>query len=71
MAHAMPLDIMSSGPTPQTARNALAEAVELFLATAAEIGTLDELLEEVGYEKLKQNGAIVIPNVNASKATAI
>jgi len=67
----MPLDIMSSGPTPQTARNALAEAVELFLATAAEIGTLDELLEEVGYEKLKQNGAIVIPNVNASKATAI
>jgi hypothetical protein len=28
VAHAMPLDGMSSGPTPQTARNASAEAVD-------------------------------------------
>jgi len=55
VAHAMPLDIMSAGPTPQMARSALAEAVELFLATAAEIGTLDDLLEEAGYEKQQKS----------------
>ena len=51
VAHAMPLDVMSSGPTPEKARHALAEAVDLFLITAAEVGTLTDLLEEAGYEK--------------------
>ena len=50
IAHAMPLDVMSSGPTPQDASKALDEAVHLFLSTAAEMGTLDEVLEEAGYE---------------------
>jgi predicted RNase H-like HicB family nuclease len=49
VAHAMPLDVMSSGRTPDEARGALAEAVSLFLATAADLGTLEEVLEEVGY----------------------
>lgn len=51
IAHAMPLDVMSSGPTPESARAALEEAVHLFLKTAAEIGTLEELLEESGYRE--------------------
>ena len=50
VAHAMPLDVMSCGPTPERASQALREAVELYLVTAAEAGTLAEVLEEAGYE---------------------
>jgi predicted RNase H-like HicB family nuclease len=49
VAHAMPLDIMSSGATPEEARRALHEAVDLFLKTALDVGTLNEILEESGY----------------------
>ena len=49
IAHAMPLDVASAGPTPAAARTALNEAVRLFLATAEEHGTLAEVLEEAGY----------------------
>ena len=44
IAHAMPLDVMSSGQTPEEARKALDEAVHLFLETAADMETLDEIL---------------------------
>ena len=50
IAHAMPLDVMSSGLTPEAARIGLDEAVHLFLVTAADIGTLDEILQETGYK---------------------
>jgi predicted RNase H-like HicB family nuclease len=50
VAHATPLDVMSSGATPEKARKALYEAVGLFLETAAAMDTLDEILEESGYE---------------------
>lgn len=50
VAHAMSLDVMSSGKTPEEARKALDEAVHLFLITAADIGTLNEILQEAGYE---------------------
>ena len=50
VAHAMPLDVMSSGRTPEEARKALHEAVHLFLTTASDMGTLEEVLEEAGYE---------------------
>ncbi len=59
IAHAMPLDIMSSGTTPQESREALQEAVELFIATASEPGTLSDILAEVGYEY--QEGAWISP----------
>ncbi len=49
VAHAMPLDVMSSGETPEQARQAVYEAVELFLETVAETGTLSEILQESGY----------------------
>lgn len=39
VAHAMPLDVMSAGATPDRARQALHEAVDLFLATTREHGT--------------------------------
>ena len=50
IAHAMPLDVMSAGRTPDHARKALYEAVDLFLATAAEMGTVQEILKETGHE---------------------
>ena len=50
VAHAMPIDVMSSGKTPEEARKALDEAVHLFLVTADDMGTLDEILQETGYE---------------------
>ena len=50
IAHAMPLDVISSGATTQAAREALYQAVELFIATASDIGTLNDVLLEAGYE---------------------
>jgi len=50
IAHAMPLDVASSGPTPQAARAALDEAVKLFINTAEQHRTLTEVLEDAGYE---------------------
>ena len=43
IAHAMPLDVASAGDSPEGARLAVDEAVKLFLRTAAEHGTLDEV----------------------------
>lgn len=51
VAHATPLDVMTSGKTPDAARRALAEAVRLFLTTAAEAGTLNQVLSECGYKR--------------------
>ncbi|WP_415907748.1 hypothetical protein [Oleiharenicola sp. Vm1] len=51
IAHAMPLDVASSGTTPAKARKALKEAVTLFLDTAKQMGTLEQVLEETGYTR--------------------
>ena len=50
VAHAAPLDVMSSGATPEDARNALREAVCLFIETAREMETLEDILDECGYK---------------------
>jgi len=55
ISHAMPLDVMSSGQTPEEARKALDEAVSVFLTTAADMGTLDEILEEAGFQLSQGN----------------
>jgi predicted RNase H-like HicB family nuclease len=60
VAHAMPLDVMSSGHTPEAARIALDEAVHLFLVTAASMGTLEEILQETSYKL--QDGNWVSPD---------
>jgi predicted RNase H-like HicB family nuclease len=46
----MPLDVMSSGATPEAARLALDEAVHLFLSVAKDRGTLEEILQKTGYK---------------------
>jgi len=42
IAHAMPLDVMSSGKMPEDARKALDKAMRLFLAAASDMGTVVE-----------------------------
>ncbi len=49
VSRAVPLDVMSCGPTAGEARKNLADAVDLFLKTASAHGTLAEVLEECGY----------------------
>ena len=49
VGHAMPLDVASCGATAEAARQAVDEAVKLFLGTAAEHGTLEQVLEDAGY----------------------
>jgi predicted RNase H-like HicB family nuclease len=46
--HAVPLDVIASGKTPDVARKALDEAVHLFLVTALDMGNLEEILEDSG-----------------------
>ena len=47
------LDVSSFGDTPQDAADSLQEAIEAFLEGCEYLGTLDEVLEESGFEKGK------------------
>ena len=47
------LEVASCGATPLEARVRLREAIAGFLAVAAEQGTLDTVLEQAGYVKVK------------------
>ena len=49
IAQALPLDVSSAGDTPEGARAALLEAVDVFIATARDHGSLNDILEECGY----------------------
>jgi predicted RNase H-like HicB family nuclease len=49
IAHALPIDVAGAGDSPEAARRALKEALDLFIATARDQGTLDDVLEECGY----------------------
>jgi len=70
IAHAMPLDVMSSGPSPDEVRKALDEAVHLFLVTAADHGTLEEVLQEAGYE-LRQGNWVSPSWIATERHTAV
>ncbi len=65
IAHALPLDVSSAGDSPEAARSALGEAVSLFISTAREQGTLDEVLEECGYTSVGDGW--VAPNLVTQK----
>jgi hypothetical protein len=51
IAYTPELDISSCGKTPGQAKSRLREAVSLFIEEAACRGTLDEILEEAGFER--------------------
>jgi predicted RNase H-like HicB family nuclease len=48
-ARANPLNVLTCGDTKKEAEEALLEAVELFLETAEEMGTLQDILADAGY----------------------
>ncbi len=70
IAHAMPLDVMSSGKTIDEARKALSEAVHLFLVTASDMGTLHEVLQDAGYV-YEQNHWVSPVWVSTERQTAL
>jgi predicted RNase H-like HicB family nuclease len=51
VSHAKELEVCSCGRTIKEAKKNLIEAVECFLETAEEMGTLDQILEEAGFVK--------------------
>ena len=50
VAYVPALDVSSCGATDEEARRNIRDAVRGFLAASAEMGTLDEILREAGYE---------------------
>jgi len=50
VAYVPALDLSSCGATVDEARRNIRDAVRGFLATSADRGTLDEILEEAGYQ---------------------
>lgn len=51
VAYVPELDVSSCGSTDEEARKNIRDAVNGFLETAGDMGTLDEILEEAGYER--------------------
>ncbi len=49
VARANPFSVMTCGSTKQEAQDALLEALELFLETTRDMGTLEDILLESGY----------------------
>lgn len=52
------LNVSSFGDDLAQARASLKEAVELFMEECNSMGTLEEVLEESGYQKKSDNGSI-------------
>jgi predicted RNase H-like HicB family nuclease len=49
VAYVPALDVSSCGATDEDARRNIRDALRAFLETSAEMGTLDEVLQESGY----------------------
>jgi predicted RNase H-like HicB family nuclease len=49
VGRANPFNVVTCGTTGEEAEKALHEAVKLFLETASEMGTLEDILAECGY----------------------
>lgn len=53
------LDVASCGQTVDEARKNLKEALEIFIEETSKLGTLDELLEEAGYDLSSRDQILV------------
>lgn len=51
VAYAPAFDVSSCGATGEEARRNISDAVRGFLAVSAEMGTLEEILQEAGYRR--------------------
>lgn len=48
------LEVASCGDTPEEAKDMLRKAIRAFLTAAHEMGTLDRILEEAGFKRIKK-----------------
>lgn len=55
VAYVPALDVSSCGATHEEARRNIRDAVHGFLESSADLGTLDEVLREAGYEREGEN----------------
>lgn len=55
IAHCVPLDVSSCGHDLEEARRNVREAIELFLETCDQMGTLNEVMEESGFVRDGEN----------------
>lgn len=55
VAYSPKLDVSSCGDTVEQAKDNLKTAVRLFLEESAKMGTLEDILEEAGYESKGSN----------------
>jgi len=55
VSHCYPLDVCSQGNTEEEAANNLSEAIQIFLSTCYEMGTLNEVLKECGLTPLSEH----------------
>ena len=53
------LDVASCGKTVEEARNNLREVLEIFIEETSELGTLNDLLEEAGYDLSSEEDILV------------
>ena len=54
VAHVPELDVSSCGATDEEVRRNIRDAVQGFLESSAAMGTLEQILEEAGYQKKGQ-----------------
>lgn len=61
IAYTPALDLSSAGKTEKDARRMFAEAIEIFFEELTEMGTLHEVLKDLGWTK--RNGTFTPPKV--------
>lgn len=65
------LNVSSYGDTVDAARNSLVEALEAFIEECAQMGTIEEVLEEAGFKKTSQTRYARLPMKEENLALAI
>jgi len=65
VAYCRELDVSSCGDTIEEARQNLKTATRLFVEEARKMGTLDDILREAGYRRLRGNGGWEAPELVA------
>ena len=58
-AYCPELDVASCGTTVAEAQKNLREALEIFIEETAKMGTLEEILEEAGYDPSSANEILI------------
>ena len=71
IAYSPALDISSCGDTEEQARTRFVEAVSVFLKELQEMGTLNEVLEECGWQRVPHKSTWVPPIYKQIKSEPI